>query len=64
MVISEQVYVVDHGIMFATVMELIKGDFSACVALEVPARHEDIPNAYVKADKEEHLDIYLATRRG
>ena len=45
MVISEQVYVVDHGIMFATVMGLIKGDFSACVALEVPARHEDIPNA-------------------
>uniref|UniRef100_A0AAV1T074 Reverse transcriptase Ty1/copia-type domain-containing protein n=1 Tax=Peronospora matthiolae TaxID=2874970 RepID=A0AAV1T074_9STRA len=25
----------------------------------VPARHGDIPNAYVKSDKEEHLDIYL-----
>uniref|UniRef100_A0AAV1T1T5 Reverse transcriptase Ty1/copia-type domain-containing protein n=1 Tax=Peronospora matthiolae TaxID=2874970 RepID=A0AAV1T1T5_9STRA len=29
----------------------------------VPARHGDIPNAYVKADKEEHLDIYLAILR-
>ena len=30
----------------------------------VPARHGDIPNAYVKADKEEHLDIYLAIPQG
>uniref|UniRef100_A0AAV1UE71 Reverse transcriptase Ty1/copia-type domain-containing protein n=1 Tax=Peronospora matthiolae TaxID=2874970 RepID=A0AAV1UE71_9STRA len=30
----------------------------------VPARHGGIPNAYVKADKEEHLDIYLAIPQG
>ncbi|KAE8951940.1 hypothetical protein PR002_g32818 [Phytophthora rubi] len=26
---------------------------------EVPARHGDVPSAYVKADKEEGLEIYL-----
>ena len=30
----------------------------------VPARHGDIPNAYVKADKEEHEEIYLRIPRG
>ena len=30
----------------------------------MPATHGDIPNAYVKADKEAHLDIYLATSQG
>ena len=30
----------------------------------MPARRGDIPNAYVKADEEEHLDIYLAIPQG
>ena len=30
----------------------------------VPAKHGDIPNAYVKADKEEHLQIYLHVPQG
>nr|CCA27717.1 conserved hypothetical protein [Albugo laibachii Nc14]CCA27745.1 conserved hypothetical protein [Albugo laibachii Nc14] len=30
----------------------------------VPARHEDIPNACVKADKEKNLDIYLRIPQG
>jgi hypothetical protein len=30
----------------------------------VPARHGDIPNAYVKAEKEQHLEIYLAIPKG
>ena len=25
----------------------------------VPARHGDVPNAYVKSEKKEHLDIYM-----
>ena len=25
----------------------------------VPVKHGDIPNAYVRAEKEAHLDIYL-----
>ncbi|KAG3089487.1 hypothetical protein PI124_g126 [Phytophthora idaei] len=30
----------------------------------VPARHGDIPNAYVKAGKEQHLEIYLEIPQG
>lgn len=30
----------------------------------IPARHGDIPNAYVKADKMKHLDIYLRIPQG
>ena len=31
---------------------------------KLPAKHGDIPNAYVKADEEAHLDIYLQTPQG
>ena len=30
----------------------------------VPAKHGDIPNAYVRAEKEAHLDIYLQVPSG
>ena len=30
----------------------------------VPARHGDVPIAYVKAEKEEHLDIYMKLPKG
>lgn len=30
----------------------------------VPARHGDIPNAYMKANKEAHLDIFLGVPVG
>ncbi|KAG3098957.1 hypothetical protein PI124_g9110 [Phytophthora idaei] len=30
----------------------------------MPARHGDSPNAYVKADKEQHLEIYLEIPQG
>ena len=30
----------------------------------VPAKNEDIPNAYVRAEKEAHLDICLQVPRG
>ena len=30
----------------------------------VPARNGDITNAYVKANKEEHLEIFLAVPQG
>ena len=31
---------------------------------KVPARHGDVPNAYVKAEKEEHLNIYMKVPKG
>ena len=63
---NEQVYGVDYGLTFAAVMELSTVKVILVLALRwgVPARHGDIPNAYVKADKEEHLDIYLAIPQG
>uniref|UniRef100_A0AAV1UCR1 Integrase catalytic domain-containing protein n=1 Tax=Peronospora matthiolae TaxID=2874970 RepID=A0AAV1UCR1_9STRA len=59
---NEQVHGVDYGLTFAAVMELSTVKVIIVLALRwgVPARHGDIPNAYVKADKEKHLDIYLA----
>uniref|UniRef100_A0AAV1U042 Reverse transcriptase Ty1/copia-type domain-containing protein n=1 Tax=Peronospora matthiolae TaxID=2874970 RepID=A0AAV1U042_9STRA len=59
---NEQVYGVDYGLTFAAVVELSTVKVILVLALRwgVPARHGEIPNAYVKDDKEEHLDIYLA----
>ena len=63
---NEQVYGVDYGLTFAAVMELSTVKVILVLALRwgVPARHRDIPNAYVKADKEEHFYIYLAIPQG
>ena len=63
---NERVYGVDYGLTFSAVMELSTVKAILVIALRwgVPARHGDIPNAYVKADKEEHLDIYLAIPQG
>ena len=30
----------------------------------MPARHGDVPNAYDKAKKEEHLEIYMKVPKG
>lgn len=61
---NEQVYGVDNGLTFAAVMKLSMVMFVLALHWGVPARHGDIPNAYVKADKEERLDIYLAIPQG
>lgn len=63
---NEQVYGVDDGLTFAAVMKLSMVKVILVLALRwgVPARQGDIPNAYVKADKEERLDIYLAIPQG
>ena len=63
---NEQVYGVDYGLTFAAVMELSTVKVILVLALRwgVPARHRDIPNAYVKADKEEHLDVFLVILKG
>ena len=58
---NEQLFGVDYTLTYATVMEL--GTFKINLVLsrrwKVPARHGDVPNAYVKADQEENLDIYM-----
>ena len=62
---NEQIYGVDYGLTFSAVMELstMKMILVFAMRLGVPARHGDIPNTYVKANKEEHLDIFWRFRR-
>ncbi|GMG15097.1 unnamed protein product [Phytophthora fragariaefolia] len=37
---------------------------SVKLILVIPAKHHDVPNAYVKAEKEVELDIFLRLQRG
>ena len=63
---NEQVFGVDYRLTFAAVMDLstVKIILALAATWVAPAKHGDIPNAYVKADKEAHLDIYLHMPRG
>ena len=59
----------DYGLTFAAVIYIytyIKsgGYTGPCGNVEVPVKHGDIPNTYVKADKEEHLEINLQLPQG
>nr|CCA13862.1 retrotransposon 4 protein putative [Albugo laibachii Nc14] len=63
---NEKLFGVDYGLTFASLMDLSTVKVILVLAMRwgVPARHGDIPNAYVKVDKEEHLEIYLAIPQG
>ena len=63
---DQQVYGVDYTYMFAAVMELISGKVILAVSRiwGVPARHGDVPSAYVKFEKEEDLEILLHIPQG
>uniref|UniRef100_A0AAV1U887 Integrase catalytic domain-containing protein n=1 Tax=Peronospora matthiolae TaxID=2874970 RepID=A0AAV1U887_9STRA len=56
---NEQVLGVDYTLTFAAVMDLstVKVILALAATWGVPAKHGDIPNAYVEADKEPHLRI-------
>ena len=56
---NEQVFDLDYNFTFAAVVEMSSEKFISALArvVRVPAQHGDIPNAYVKADKEPELDI-------
>ncbi|KAE8889350.1 hypothetical protein PF007_g14784 [Phytophthora fragariae] len=58
---NEQEYGIDYIVTFSAVLDLTTGKLISVMAhvWEVPARHGDVPSAYVKADKEEGLEIYL-----
>uniref|UniRef100_A0AAV1UAW8 Uncharacterized protein n=1 Tax=Peronospora matthiolae TaxID=2874970 RepID=A0AAV1UAW8_9STRA len=51
----------DYSLTFAAVtdMSTVKVILALAATWKVPAKTGDISNAYVKADKEVHLDIYL-----
>eukprot|EP00644_Phytophthora_capsici_P017109 jgi/Phyca11/130666/e_gw1.96.61.1 len=63
---NEQLYGIDYNLTFAAVIELstVKVILVFARRWRVPVRHGDIPNAYVKAEKEQHLEIYLAIPKG
>jgi hypothetical protein len=61
---NKQLYGIDYNLTFAAVMELSTVKVILVFARRVPVRHGDIPNAYVKAEKAQHLEIYLATPKG
>ena len=56
----------DSNLTFAAVMDISKVKIVLALAASwgVPAKRSDIPNAYVKAEKEAHLDIRLLVPRG
>uniref|UniRef100_A0AAV1VA15 Reverse transcriptase Ty1/copia-type domain-containing protein n=1 Tax=Peronospora matthiolae TaxID=2874970 RepID=A0AAV1VA15_9STRA len=58
---NEQVFGVDYQLTIAAVMDMstLKVILALAAIWGVPAKHGDIPNAYVKADKEAHLAILL-----
>ena len=64
--VNEQVFDVNYTLTFAAVMDL--GTVKLILILSrrwnVPARHGDVPNEYDKAEKEEHLDIYMKVPKG
>uniref|UniRef100_A0AAV1VHP2 Reverse transcriptase Ty1/copia-type domain-containing protein n=1 Tax=Peronospora matthiolae TaxID=2874970 RepID=A0AAV1VHP2_9STRA len=43
---------------------LREDDFALARKWKVPAKHGDVPNAYVKADKEDNLDFYIHVPQG
>ena len=57
---NEQLFGVEYDLTLAAVMELstVKVILLLSMRLGVPAKHGDIPKAYVKAEKEEHLEIF------
>ena len=52
--------------MFAAVMDISTAKVVLALAATwgVPEKHGDIQNAYVRAEKEAHLDIWLEAPRG
>ena len=63
---NEQLFGVDYTLTFAAVMDL--GTVKLILVLSrrwnVPPRHSNVPNAYVKAEKEDYLDIYMRVPKG
>ena len=63
---NEQVFGVDYTLTFAAFMYW--GTVKLILVLSrrwnVPARHGDIPNAYVKAEQDKDLNIYMRVPSG
>ena len=63
---NELVFGFDYNLTLAAVMDLLTVKLILVLSRrwDVPARHGDVPNAYVKAETEQHLDIYMEVSKG
>lgn len=63
---NEQKFGVNYCITFPAVMDMGSVKIILCLARKwrVPAKHGYVPNAYVKADKEAELDVYVRVPQG
>ncbi|OWZ17296.1 Copia protein [Phytophthora megakarya] len=63
---NEQEFGVNYGVTLAAVVEMssVKPILALARRWRVHARHGDVPNAYVKADKEVVLEIYVRIPQG
>lgn len=63
---DEQEYGVDYTFTFSAVLEMVSGKVILVLSRiwKVPARHGDVPSAYVKAKKEAELVIMLLIPQG
>jgi hypothetical protein len=63
---NEQVYGESYSQTFAPVMDIatVRYIFAMGVVWKVPPRHGDVPNAYVRAEGEEGIEIYMYVPKG
>nr|CCA21296.1 hypothetical protein PITG_05283 [Albugo laibachii Nc14] len=63
---NKQVFGQDYNITFAAVMDVSSVNIILALARKwcVPAKHGDIPNAYVKSEKESDLSILSRIPKG
>ncbi|OWZ14604.1 putative mitochondrial protein [Phytophthora megakarya] len=63
---DEQEFGVDYSVTFAAVIDMcsLKLIFALARKWRVPAKHDDVPNSYVKADKEAELVILVRLPHG
>jgi hypothetical protein len=63
---NEQVHGESYNETFAPVMDMTTARFIMAMGLiwNVPPRHGDVPNAYVRAQGEEGVDIYMYAPKG
>lgn len=63
---DEQEFGANYSITFTAVMNIGSVKIILCLARKwrVHAKHGDVPNTYVKADKEAELDIYVQVLKG
>ena len=63
---NEQIFGVDYALTLTAIMNMttVKMIIALAATWGVPAKHGDVPNVYVKAEKEQHLEIKMHVPKG